>query len=173
MQPTAAQLAEAPIAPLAVAEPGTELPRDFPTFVSDLAKSVTAGRRTRFEQAVALQQWFRVDGGFTYDLRSSTGNGTDDLVQFLTKGPNGRVGYCEQFAAAMAVLFTAPARAETEGAAGPNPDNVLVMPKTAGSLFGGGKTRFTRRHSFDAEALVFHDGTQGLPNARFVINYEN
>ena len=104
VQPTAAQLAEAPIAPLAVAEPGTELPRDFPMFVSDLAKSVTAGRRTRFEQAVALQQWFRVGGGFTYDLRSSTGNGTDDLVQFLTKGPNGRVGYCEQFAAAMAVM---------------------------------------------------------------------
>lgn len=104
VQPTAAQLAEAPIAPLAVAEPGTELPRNFPKVVSNLAEEVTEGKRTRFEQAVALQQWFRADGGFTYDLESSTGNGTDDLLQFLTKGPNGRVGYCEQFAAAMAVM---------------------------------------------------------------------
>jgi transglutaminase-like putative cysteine protease len=104
VQPTAAQLARAPFAPLAVAAPGTELPRGFPTFVSDLAKSVTAGQRTKFQQAVALQQWFRVDGGFTYDLQSSPGNGTDDLVRFLTKGPDGRVGYCEQFAAAMAVM---------------------------------------------------------------------
>ncbi|MCM3566419.1 DUF3488 domain-containing protein, partial [Hydrogenophaga intermedia] len=62
--PTAAQLAAAPIAPLAVAEPGTELPRGFPTYVSDLAERVTQGRTSRFEQAVALQQWFRDDGGF-------------------------------------------------------------------------------------------------------------
>ena len=32
------------------------------------------------------------------------GNGTDDLVRFLTKGDGGRTGYCEQFAAAMAVM---------------------------------------------------------------------
>lgn len=104
VQPTAAQLAAAPIVPLAVAEPGTELPRDFPKFVSNLAKEVTQGQTSRFEQAVALQRWFRTDGGFTYDLRQSSGNGTDDLVQFLTEGPDGRVGYCEQFAAAMAVM---------------------------------------------------------------------
>jgi transglutaminase-like putative cysteine protease len=102
--PTAAQLADAPLAPLAVAESGTDLPRDFPTFVSDLAKKETAGRRSQFEKAVALQQFFRANGGFTYDLQTSAGNGTDDLVRFLSTGPEGRVGYCEQFAAAMAVM---------------------------------------------------------------------
>lgn len=104
VQPTAAQLAQAAITPLSVGEPGTELPRDFPEFVRNLAKDVTAGQTSRFEQAVALQQWFRTDGGFTYDLRRSSGNGTDDLVEFLSTGPEGRVGYCEQFAAAMAVM---------------------------------------------------------------------
>ncbi len=59
---------------------------------------------SKFEKAVALQQWFRVDGGFRYSLRQSPGNGTDDLVGFLSTGPDGRVGYCEQFAAAMAVM---------------------------------------------------------------------
>ena len=33
-----------------------------------------------------------------------TGNGTEDLVQFLGTGDGGRIGYCEQFAASMAVM---------------------------------------------------------------------
>ena len=43
-------------------------------------------------------------GGFSYDTSVNLGNGTDDLVRFLTKGDGGRTGYCEQFAAAMAVM---------------------------------------------------------------------
>ena len=55
------------------------------------------GRR-RYEKAVALQQWFREDGGFTYDLDAAPGNGTDDLVSVPDHGRGGRTGYCEQFA---------------------------------------------------------------------------
>ena len=44
------------------------------------------------------------DGGFVYDTSVSPGNGTDDLVAFLSQGPGGRRGYCEQFASAMAVM---------------------------------------------------------------------
>jgi hypothetical protein len=51
-------------------------------------------------------------------------------------------------AAMMTMLLTAPARTETEGAAGPNPDNVLVMPKPAGSLF----VRWTATPATAAEA---------------------
>lgn len=79
-----------------------ELPRDTPDLVRDLATRVTQGTTSRFGKAVALQDWFRRDGGFTYDLEVDLGNGTDDLVAFLSEG--GRTGYCEQFASAMAVM---------------------------------------------------------------------
>ncbi len=82
-----------------------DLPTDLPEVVSSLAASVTAQESSDFEKAVALQQWFREDGGFTYSLsRSEVGNGVDALTAFLTEGDGGRVGYCEQFAAAMAVM---------------------------------------------------------------------
>jgi transglutaminase-like putative cysteine protease len=104
LSPTAQQLANALPAPVSVFGPNTTLPRNFPTSVRTLAQRVTEGRSTKFEQAVALQEWFRVGGGFRYSLARSSGNGTDDLVAFLKKGPDGRVGYCEQFAAAMATM---------------------------------------------------------------------
>jgi transglutaminase-like putative cysteine protease len=104
VSPTATQLAQATPAPPSIFTPETALPRNFPGAVRRLATTVTAGRTTPFEQAVALQQWFREDGGFRYSLKRSSGNGTSDLLAFLSTGKNGRVGYCEQFAAAMAVM---------------------------------------------------------------------
>lgn len=66
------------------------------------AASVTADAPTRFQKAQALQQWFREDGGFRYDLKQveSAGSGGADLIAFLED----RVGYCEQFAASMAIM---------------------------------------------------------------------
>ena len=81
----------------------TELPDDLPTDRRRPRRPrSTEGATTRFEKAVALQNWFREDGGFTYTPTAPTGSGTDDLVDFLADGPGGRIGYCEQFAAAMA-----------------------------------------------------------------------
>lgn len=80
-----------------------ELPSGIPPLVRDLARSVTAPASNDYERAVILQRFFRETGGFTYDLEKApngTGNGT--LEAFLA--PNGRVGYCEQFASAMAVM---------------------------------------------------------------------
>lgn len=80
-----------------------ELPSGIPALVRDLARSVTAPATNDYERAVILQRFFRETGGFTYDLEDApngTGNGT--LEAFLS--PNGRVGYCEQFASAMAVM---------------------------------------------------------------------
>jgi transglutaminase-like putative cysteine protease len=104
LSPTAAQLADASPAPLSVYTPNTALPSHVPAYVRNLARTVTAGRLTRFEQAVALQQFFRVDGGFRYSLERSPGNGTSDLLRFLGTGKGSRVGYCEQFAASMALM---------------------------------------------------------------------
>jgi len=83
----------------------TDLPPDLPPIVRQLTGQVTTGLPSKFEQAVALQRWFRDGGGFTYDLqRAPSGNGTDALVEFLTEGNGGRVGYCEQFASAFAIM---------------------------------------------------------------------
>ncbi len=104
LRPTATQLDEAPAAPASVFSSDTALPRSFPASIRRLADRVTAGRTSTFERAVALQDWFRVSGGFRYSLARPSGTGTDDLVGFLGRGKDGRVGYCEQFAAAMAAM---------------------------------------------------------------------
>jgi transglutaminase-like putative cysteine protease len=104
LAPTATDLVQATAAPASVFTPNTALPRDIPGSVRQLAETVTQGRASKFEQAVALQNWFRVDGGFRYSLQRSAGNATDDLVNFLGTGKDSRVGYCEQFAAAMALM---------------------------------------------------------------------
>ena len=100
---TADQLAAASQAAL-VDEEYTELPQDLPPLVTELADGLTADAGTTFERAQALQQWFRSDGGFEYTLERDDGNGGDALVEFLSQGPEGRRGYCEQFASAMAVM---------------------------------------------------------------------
>jgi transglutaminase-like putative cysteine protease len=113
LHPSAAALVNASAAPATIFTPNTALPRDVPGSVRRLAETVTAGKQSKFEQAVALQQWFRVDGGFRYSLERAPGNGTNDLVHFLGTGKDSRVGYCEQFAAAMALMSRAigiPAR---------------------------------------------------------------
>jgi transglutaminase-like putative cysteine protease len=92
-------------APLAIQAPYTALPSTVPPMVSQLAEHVTAGATSRFQRAVELQNWFRSSGGFRYSLKTHVlGNGTTALEQFLAKGHGGRVGYCEQFASAFAVM---------------------------------------------------------------------
>ena len=82
-----------------------DLPGDLPPLVDNLALEVTREFPSRYEKAVALQDWFREDGGFEYSLDNvQTGNGPDELTAFLTEGGNGRTGYCEQFASAMAAM---------------------------------------------------------------------
>jgi transglutaminase-like putative cysteine protease len=109
----AAQLAQAATTVTEETLEFLDLPDDVPALVQSLAVSVTEDAATPFEKAQALQLWFREVGGFEYDLAEApTGNGVDELEEFLDP-ENGRVGYCEQFAAAMAVmarLIDIPAR---------------------------------------------------------------
>ncbi|TNM45125.1 transglutaminase domain-containing protein [Nocardioides albidus] len=86
-----------------VSEEVLHLPGSVPPLVRSLARDVTSGATSDYERALLLQRWFREDGGFTYDLRRAPkGTGNQTLEGFLAR--NGRVGYCEQFASAMAVM---------------------------------------------------------------------
>ena len=78
----------------------TELPDDLPDVVSEMAEEITAETSDDFEAAAALQAFFRSDGGFVYDLSTPAGTSGDLLADFL----DNRRGYCEQFAATMAIM---------------------------------------------------------------------
>jgi transglutaminase-like putative cysteine protease len=83
------------------------LPGDFSGAVRDLAQQIVAGQLTRYDKALALQNYFR--NNFTYDLNTPPGHGETAIERFLDV----RAGYCEQFAgtyAAMARAVGLPAR---------------------------------------------------------------
>ena len=83
----------------------TLLPASLPDSIYALVTQIitSAHATTPFQEAVAIQRWFRSTGGFTYDTKVALGSGVDDLERFLDKD-GGRRGYCQQFAAAMAVM---------------------------------------------------------------------
>jgi hypothetical protein len=84
-----------------------ELPGDFPPDVRDQALEVTAGATTAYDQARALQDWFRTE--FEYSLEVPAGHSSSAIEAFLQR----RAGYCEQFAGTMAAMARAvglPAR---------------------------------------------------------------
>ncbi|WP_110205134.1 transglutaminaseTgpA domain-containing protein [Nocardioides daejeonensis] len=100
------ELIRARPAPYSVLTEYTKLPDDLPRIVDDLARDVTQGEASDYDKAVALQEWFRSPENFTYSLEKEEGavigNGNAALERFLS--PEGRVGYCEQFSAAMALM---------------------------------------------------------------------
>ncbi len=73
------------------------LPR-LPAVVGQRLRAVVAGSRTDFDRAVAVQEWFRSE--FTYDISIVDGSDNSALARFLES----RRGYCQQFAATMAVM---------------------------------------------------------------------
>ncbi|RNL65010.1 transglutaminase domain-containing protein [Nocardioides marmoriginsengisoli] len=105
----ATQLNSAPRAPLDIQEPMTRVPELLDS-ITEIAKDVTATGDTDYAKAVLLQDWFRSTGGFEYSLATGSGAGMRQLERFITTEKS---GYCEQFAAAMAVMARAldiPAR---------------------------------------------------------------
>lgn len=76
------------------------LPTDLPPVVRRLAQTVAGDEPSRFRKARALQDWFRRE--FSYSLATVDAVGSNELEAFLSEG--GREGYCEQFAAAMALM---------------------------------------------------------------------
>jgi transglutaminase-like putative cysteine protease len=105
-------LLPAPTAADLRAADGTTASRVDPAFLSTdgvdprvaaVTEEVTRGATSGFDRAVALTEWFTgPTSPFSYDLSTAPGNGDDSLVEFLLEG---RRGYCEQFASAMAVML--------------------------------------------------------------------
>ncbi|WP_246251054.1 transglutaminase TgpA family protein [Actinomadura litoris] len=77
------------------------VPRSVPQEVKNLARKVTDGAASAHERAVRLQHWFTQAGQYVYDLSEPAPQHGSDLVDFLL---HSKRGYCEQFAAAMALL---------------------------------------------------------------------
>ncbi|WP_084956666.1 transglutaminase TgpA family protein [Thermoactinospora rubra] len=86
------------------------LPEDLPEEIRELADKITAKAETPYQKAVRIQEHFRDSrNGYTYSLQTQ-GQSADALLDFLIYS---KTGYCEQYAAAMAVLARAagiPAR---------------------------------------------------------------
>ena len=81
------------------------------TKVTALTDKLTSGKASPYDKAMAIQQYLRADGGFTYSLtlappaKDQFGNdaGLDPLTNFLVT----KRGYCVQFATAMVMMSRA------------------------------------------------------------------
>ena len=146
--PTPAQLAAIPPADTERFGESLALPREFPDDVRSLARTIVAEASTPFDQAIALQAFFRDDGRFAYDT-SVRGHDDDALRRFVLED---RRGFCEQFAGSYAAMaravglpsrvaigFTA-GRLERDGRYHVDTDNAHAWPEIY--FEGIGWTRF-------------------------------
>jgi len=114
LEPTAAMLQSTP--PLSEGDRARftmDLTLDGPSAgkVTALSEQLTAGKASDYDKAMAIQQYLRADGGFTYSLtlappaKDASGNdaGFDPLTNFLVT----KKGYCVQFATAMVMMSRA------------------------------------------------------------------
>jgi hypothetical protein len=102
--PTVQELETAGPSATALVEAYGQLPANTPHMIRDTAHRV-AGSGTAYQQAVALQQWLRSDGGFRYSETvlpppRKDASSQDAVVSFLQN----KQGYCVQFASTMAVM---------------------------------------------------------------------
>lgn len=80
----------------------TALPRVVRPEISNLVRDVVAGAEGPYARTLAINDFFTDPAnGFLYSLSTEPGTSGSDLVDFLTN----RRGYCEQYAAAMAVMM--------------------------------------------------------------------
>ncbi|MGW4437414.1 transglutaminase TgpA family protein [Streptomyces sp. NPDC004596] len=148
VRPTAAELAAAPPAPAALRREYTRVPSRLPKVVAQTAQEITAGSSSPYDEAVKLQDWFAVNGGFQYDTEVEVGQGPDAIANFLRK----KQGFCVHFSFAMAAMARTlgiPARVAVGFAPGtPQADgSVSVSLKDAHAwpelyFEGAGWTRF-------------------------------
>lgn len=109
--PTRDDLAQVSVDPDTLEEL-TRLPREYPALAAQAEQVYAeAGATTTIDRVLALQDWFvRSDAGFTYDLDVPPMRDEEALERFVLED---RVGYCESYATAMAVMLRAtgiPAR---------------------------------------------------------------
>jgi len=119
LEPTATMLQSPSASPPIPGVDNTDLivdERSAPT-ITALTERLTAGKASAYDKAMAIQQYLRATGGFTYSLTlapppkalSANNAGYDALTNFLVT----KQGYCVQFATAMVMMSRAagiPAR---------------------------------------------------------------
>ncbi|ADJ48003.1 transglutaminaseTgpA domain-containing protein [Amycolatopsis mediterranei] len=65
-------------------------------------QQLIAGGANDFDRASAIWRYFTAQNGFVYDTKTAPANDADALADFIL---NGKRGFCEQFASAMAVML--------------------------------------------------------------------
>jgi transglutaminase-like putative cysteine protease len=109
LEPTPKMLREASTSGPRILDPNDpDLDRDgeFALTVDALTERLTAGKKSGYDDAMAIQQYLRTSGGFTYSLTladasvSAAGAPVDPLTNFLIT----KQGYCVQFASAMVMM---------------------------------------------------------------------
>ena len=76
-----------------------QIPDDLDPRISELAEEVTKGYRSRYDAALAVENYLQTQFGYTLELKSG---GADPLADFLF---NVREGHCEYFATAMVMML--------------------------------------------------------------------
>jgi transglutaminase-like putative cysteine protease len=111
------------------------------------ARRLTRSAGTPYEAALALERWFRSQGGFTYAEQPPRPAGLPPLADFVLRGKR---GYCQHFAGAMTLmlrLLGVPAR--------------VAVGFTGGSFHDGVWT--VTDHEAHAWVEVWFDGWGWLP----------
>lgn len=125
-RPTRGQLRAAASGSMDVAPIYTSLSYVDPR-VAALAEDITRGASTRYDKARALWEYFGPQNGFTYDTSTAPASDANALADFLL---NGKRGYCEQYASAMAVMLRSlgiPSRVAVGFTAGSREGNHRVI----------------------------------------------
>ncbi|WIX74917.1 DUF3488 and transglutaminase-like domain-containing protein [Amycolatopsis carbonis] len=104
-----ASLKEPTAAELRATDPKSD---EVPAFYSQIGRvdprvvaktnQLIAGKTDNFDKATALWQFFSAQNGFVYDTKTADATDADALADFIL---NGKRGYCEQYASAMAVML--------------------------------------------------------------------
>jgi len=100
IDPSSAELAVGAPVPADIANAYGEVPDDVPAEVGDTARRVTADAGSSYQKAWDLQSFFRDSQQFEYDLTVGYGYGYQAMRAFLQE----RRGFCQQFAATMAMM---------------------------------------------------------------------
>lgn len=103
--------------------------------VRDLALEVTAGAENPYEMADALADYLSSDPSFTYATKTDpTPPGEDAVEFFLFDAEQGRIGYCQHYASAMAIMARSlglPARVAAGFAPGEDLDDGTYLVREA------------------------------------------
>ncbi|MGH3471428.1 MAG: transglutaminase TgpA family protein [Nocardioidaceae bacterium] len=100
VDPSEAQLENASPPPLDIVRKFGTVPSSVPYVITQTAAQVTTYASNDYQRALLLQNFFRKPSQFTYDVHAAYGNGYNGMAEFLQK----RRGYCQQFAATMAMM---------------------------------------------------------------------